>query len=81
VIFPVPVTLNLFLALEFVLTFGIFYLLLLYPAGASGQPENFLGLVGETFNGQNFSIVKQSPIKERKGRKKWPTKENLIQPR
>jgi hypothetical protein len=35
VIFPVPVTLNRFLALEFVFTLGIlWYALLLYPAGA-----------------------------------------------
>jgi hypothetical protein len=33
VISPVPVTLNLFLALEFVLTFGILYALKLHPAG------------------------------------------------
>jgi hypothetical protein len=33
VIFPVPVTLNLFLALELVLTFGICHILLLHPAG------------------------------------------------
>jgi hypothetical protein len=35
VIFPVPVTLNLFLALEFVFTLGIlWYALLLHPTGA-----------------------------------------------
>jgi len=47
VILPVPVTLNLFLALEFVLTFGIISnILLLHPAGAPEQSENFLGHLG-----------------------------------
>jgi hypothetical protein len=47
VILPVPVTLNLFLALEFVLTFGIFcQVLLLYPAGGSAQAEHLWGRLG-----------------------------------
>jgi hypothetical protein len=39
VIFPVPVTLNLFLALEFVLTFGIWLIIVVKPLRRSPQGE------------------------------------------
>jgi hypothetical protein len=51
VISPVPVTLKRFLALEFVLTFGIIYLLILHPAGAPEQTGNLWSLVGNMFFG------------------------------
>jgi hypothetical protein len=41
VIFPVPVTLNLFLALEFVLTFGIEYLFTVTPCWRSALADTF----------------------------------------
>jgi hypothetical protein len=46
VISPLPVNLNRFLALEFVLTFGIIILLRLLPAGVPGLPGHLSGLVG-----------------------------------
>jgi hypothetical protein len=42
VIFPVPVTLNRFLALEFVFTFGIYNALIFTPVGRF-SPENTYG--------------------------------------
>jgi hypothetical protein len=55
VIFPVPVTLNLFLALEFVLTLGIFcQVLLLHPAGGSAQAEHLWSRLG------NVALILQS---------------------
>ena len=46
VIFPVPVTLNLFLALEFDLTFGIKYLFTCYTLLAFRTGGHFWSLVG-----------------------------------
>ena len=47
VISPVPVTLKRFLALEFVLTFGIIIICLrLLPAGGAAQAAHLLGRVG-----------------------------------
>jgi hypothetical protein len=57
VIFPVPVTLNLFLALEFVFTFGIFMLgLMLHPDGGTATEQYTYGA------GWAISL-----LKERKG--------------
>jgi hypothetical protein len=47
VIFPVPVTLNRFLALEFVLTFGIEYLVYCYTLLAFRTGGHLWSLVGK----------------------------------
>ena len=69
VILPVPVILNLFLALEFVLTLGIFcQVLLLYPAGGSAQAEHLWGRLGNIVLVSSGSQQKQMFKMERKGR-------------
>jgi hypothetical protein len=72
VILPVPVTLNLFLALEFVLTLGILcQVLLLHPAGGSAQAVHLWGRLGNVVFVSTKTIVskrKQCFKTERKGR-------------
>jgi hypothetical protein len=45
-IFPVPDTLKVFFALEWVFTFGMMKWFSVYPAGASEQTENLWDHVG-----------------------------------